>query len=126
MPLVRQLLLAQRIQTLELGRNRLKTTITHTRKLHLHNDPLIGHHHSNIPEQHLQVLWKLLSTCITWVHSDEVTDLWLETNIVGFTWELELSELGSLGLGDFEHLHGHNGEDVEMDSVELIEATPKT
>jgi len=124
--LVGELLLTQTIQTEELDRKWLEVLITDGGQLDLHDNLSIWHHHSNISEEHLEILWELLTTGITGVHGDEVTDLWFETDVVDLTWERELPETESLGLGDGQDLHSNDRQHIQMDSVELIEATPQT
>ena len=43
----------------------------------LSNQGIIRHHHSDRSEESLQVIWKLGSSGVTWVHGDENTEGWL-------------------------------------------------
>jgi hypothetical protein len=92
-------------------------------ELDLGNGLEVWHHHGNRSEQSSQVVWKFLTTGIAWVHRDEQTSVTADV-------QLYIVDYGGrhVSLSDCsEHcidVSGDDGEYIEQDSVELIEATP--
>lgn len=85
----------------------------------------IRNHHSDGSELHLQVLWQLLSTSVTGVHSNEEAEFRVHADLVTVSEDEEATAM-FLRLQDNVDLLGSDGEDRKVDSVELIEATPRT
>jgi hypothetical protein len=126
MSLFRKLLLAKFIEDVELLGERLAILITDGSKLDLDDDLSVWGHHGNTSEKNLQVLWKLLSTSITWVHGNEIGAGWDEHDWLLSVWEHESLESLLLGHGDGLDLGSDDGKSWERNSVEFIEATPKS
>jgi hypothetical protein len=93
MPLLRELLLAELVENMELLGKRFAIPITNGSKLDLDDNLSIWGHHCNTSEEHLKVLWELLSSSITWVHCDEVCAGWDEKNWLIAIWEHESLEV---------------------------------
>ena len=126
MSLFRKLLLAKFIEDVELLGERLAILITDGSKLDLDDDLSVWGHHGNTSEKNLQVLWKLLSTSITWVHGNEIGAGWDEHDWLLSVWEHESLESLLLGHGDGLDLGSDDGKSWERNSVEFIEASPKS
>jgi len=67
MTLLGELLLAKCVQNIELNGEGLVSVITDGGKLDHHNGLSVGQHHGDTTEEHLKVLWELLTTSITGV-----------------------------------------------------------
>jgi hypothetical protein len=120
-----ELFLAKFVKNIELNGKGLIVTITDRGQLDLHDDSTIGHHHSYTSKEYLQVLGELLTTSITGIHGNEITNLRLQGDHT-FIRELELLQLSSLGNGDGLNHSCYDRKSWETDTVELIEATPKS
>ena len=73
MTLLGQLLFAKLVEHIELFGQWYESGVTDRGELDHDNDSSVGDHHTYTSEENLQVLWKLLTTSITWVHGDEVS-----------------------------------------------------
>ena len=88
------------------------------------NELQIRCYHSNRSEEGFEIIWQLWSSSITWVHRNEDTNTWnkshLNTEEVNHFLFKDKTILNLLDLSwnDWEYLN--------INSVELIEATPKT
>mmetsp|Transcript_23248 Transcript_23248/g.48266 ORF Transcript_23248/g.48266 Transcript_23248/m.48266 type:complete len:297 (-) Transcript_23248:5318-6208(-) len=126
MPLVTKLLLARGVEGEELGGEDVEVGVTNGAHLDLLDDLEIGRHHGNATEESLEVLGELLPSSVTGVHGDKERAHGLQENILGISRELEILNVLLLSILDREHLLGDHGEHRESDTVELIEATPKS
>jgi len=93
MSLFGELFFTKLIKREEFNRQIFEIVETYRSKLNFHNNLSIWNHHSNISEQNLKIFRKFLSTGITGVHSNEISYSWVKANIIGFTRELEFSNL---------------------------------
>jgi hypothetical protein len=100
MSLLGKLFLAKLIKHMELLGEGLIILITDRSKLYLDNDLSIWGHHSDTSEKNLKVLWKLLSTGITWVHCDEIGAGWDKHDWLFSIWEHESFKVLFLGVSD--------------------------
>ena len=107
----------------DLDSNRLSILETEGVKLDLSDEGVVWHHHSAGTEQSLEVIRQLGSASVTGVHSD-VDGTGAVQDKVGGILEIEGRLLGLDGTLDLENLLSDNGEYFEINSVELIEATP--
>jgi hypothetical protein len=126
MSLLGELLLTKEVKHIELEGEGNIGLITYRGQLNHDNDLSVWHHHCHTSEEYLKVLWKLLSTSITWVHCDEISAGLDQNNWELLIWEHESLEIKLLSSSDRLDLGGDNGKSSERDSVELIEATPKS
>jgi hypothetical protein len=122
---VRKLHLTKSVEDIELDGKWLVSFISNGGQLDLDNGDSVWHHHRHTSEEDLQVLWKLLTTSITGIHGNEITNLRLQGDHT-FIRELELLQLSSLGNGDGLNHSCYDRKSWETDTVELIEATPKS
>ena len=88
------------------------------------NHGVIWHHHSDSPEQRLQVIWQFRTTSITGVHRDEHIAGLLQGDFRILEKENLLALFSSDS--DSEDLLGDHGEHFKIDTVELVEAGPRT
>lgn len=83
------------------------------------------HYHSYGPKQSFQVVRKLRTSSVTWVHSDEDSNCWDQSHL-----GLKESELLRLSAGksllDCFDLCGDYRQHFQSNSVELIETSPET
>jgi hypothetical protein len=90
----------------------------------LANEEKIWYTHGNWSEESLEVIWEFGSTGVTWVHGNIDTNRWNEPHVSSEEIDLLLSKtetvLDHLDLGRYDR------EYLDIDSVELIEATPET
>jgi hypothetical protein len=126
MTLLGQLLFAKLIEHIEFLGQWYESRVTDRGELDHDNDSSVGDHHTYTSEQYLKVLWKLLTTSITWVHCNEVSACFDEDNWLLLIWEHESLGILLFGLSDGLNLSGDDREGSERDTVELIEATPET
>lgn len=63
--LLGQLFLAQLVQNVELSCEDNVVNETNTGQFHSDDDQSVGNHHGDCSEVDFQVLWKLLSSCVT-------------------------------------------------------------
>ena len=73
---------------------------------------------------HLQIIRKFRPPRVSRVHRDESSACWVEFDLA--TFEHESGEFGSFRVADGEKLLGDDRQDFDVDSIELIEATPST
>ena len=71
--LLGQLLFAKLVEHIEFLGQWNESGVTDRGELDHDNDSSVGNHHTYTSEQNLEVLWKLLTTSITWVHGNEVS-----------------------------------------------------
>jgi hypothetical protein len=88
----------------------------------LSNGVEVWYHHSHRSEEGLEVIWKLRTTSITWIHGDEKTGVSLHLD--GSIHEGSDLLILSKSFEDGEHLLCDDGEHLKLNSVKLIEATP--
>jgi hypothetical protein len=126
MSLFGKLLLAKFVEDIEFERELNEGIITYRGKLDHDNNLSVRDHHCDTSEKYLQVFWELLSSSITWVHGNEIGAGFDQDNWVLLIWEHEFLKIKFLGLSDRFDLSSDDRESSERDSVELIEATPKS
>ena len=90
----------------------------------LTNEKKIRGGHDDWSEESLQVIWQLRSSGVTWVHGDEDSYSWDKFHIHLSEKDLLLPLLESI-LNDLD-LDGDHREYLNINSVELIEATPES
>jgi hypothetical protein len=113
------------VQDIELNGEGLVVGVSHGGQLDLHDNLSIGQHHSHTTEEHFKVLGEFLTSSISGVHGDEVSDVKLEDNHTVVR-ELEHLLLELLTEGDGFDLGGDDGKGGKRNSVEFIEASPHT
>jgi hypothetical protein len=126
MSLLGKLLLAKLVKYIKFERELNEGIITDRGKLDHDNNLSVRDHHCHTSEKYLQVLWKLLSSSVTWVHCNEISARLDQNNWVLLIWEHELSKIEFLSLGNRLDLSSDDRECSKRNSVELIEATPKS
>ena len=85
---------------------------------------VVGHHHGDGAEESFQIIWQLSTSGVARVHGDEGG-----TGVDQFdfaTFEHEAVEFGSLGVPDGDELLCDDGQHFDVDSVELVETTPRS
>jgi hypothetical protein len=102
--------------------------ITLRGQLDSNNNSSIRDHHTHVSEKNFEVLRELLSTSITGVHGNEVTTSHDKSDLGAWrlTGEVEFLEVSLLSVSDGSNLGSDDGKSRKRNSVELIEATPKT
>jgi len=126
MSLLRKLLLAKLVKYIKFERELNEGFITDRGKLDHDNNLSVRDHHCHTSKENLQVFWKLLSTSVTWVHCNEISARFDQNNWVFLIWEHEFSKIKFLSLGNRLDLSGDDGKCCKRNSVEFIEATPKS
>jgi hypothetical protein len=123
-----KLILAKFVEYMELKRKRSIGSITLGSQLDRNDNSSIRDHHTHVSEQYLKVLWELLSTSVTGVHGNEITTSHDKLDLAAwwFTREWEVRQVSFFGVGDGSNLSGDHRQSGERNSVELIEATPKS
>merc|ERR1719487_1214925 len=96
------------------------------RELHGHDDLAVRYHHADAAEEHLEILRQLLSPGVAWIHGDEVPNGSNEPNQDRLAWKAERLEILLFRKADRLDLHRHDAKDLEIDAVELVEATPQS
>jgi hypothetical protein len=119
-------LLAKLVKYIEFERELNEGIITDRGKLDHNNNLSIRDHHCHTSEQYLQVFWEFLSSSITWVHSNEIGAGFDQNNWVLLIWEHEFLKIKFFSLSDRFDLSSDDRESGKRNSVELIEATPKS
>jgi hypothetical protein len=122
MLLGRKLLRAQGVCGCDLKRKGLSISESEGIKRNLSNHSVVGHHHSHSSEQSLQVIWKLRSSSISWIHCNEDIGSWNNWNFSTFEEKSFHFLLNSLL--DTLNLLSNDREYLKIDSVELIETNP--
>ena len=77
---------------------------------------------TDLPEESFQVLRQLRPAGVTRVHGDEDSHAMLELDVLPE--EVEDRLLVANGVLDTFDLHGHHGQDLYGDSVELVKTAP--
>jgi len=125
MALLGELLLALRLDDVELGGQVIHCGIARCGKECFHDFAAVRHHHADSAELYLEVLGQLLAAGLAGVHGDEVAYSRVELDqthlAVG---EDHLGDLGDLGRLYHLHLSCDHGQDLQLDAVELVEAAP--
>jgi len=75
------------------------------------------------PEERLQVLGQFGSTGVSWVHRNEQADTRRQPDL--FANEVEQLLLGFYRILNALDLNGNDGQHLDRNSVELVEATPR-
>mgnify|MGYP000942281293 CR=1 FL=1 len=124
MVLFRKLLLCKLVQDCHFLGKYLSRVETFRHQHVLTNHLEVRHNHRDISEESLKVVRELGSSSVTWVHCNEDTDRGDESHFIIFEENLgfikDKTVLNGLDLGRY------NGQDLDVDSVELIEAAPET
>ena len=123
--LLRELLLAQLVEHVELLAQDGVLAVAGASELDLHDDLTVGHHHGHAAEERLEVLGQLLAAGVAGIHRDEVAHLLVEVDDLAVG-ELQLLLVRLDGLENDAHLLRDDGEHLEVDAVELVEAAPHT
>jgi len=126
MSLLGKLLLAKGVKNMELLGERFAILVTDGSKLDLNDNLSIWGHHGYTSEKYLKVFWELLSTSITWVHGNEISASSNKHNWLFSVWEHESLKAGFLSKSNGLNLSSNDGKSWERNSVEFIEATPKS
>mmetsp|Transcript_13743 Transcript_13743/g.31845 ORF Transcript_13743/g.31845 Transcript_13743/m.31845 type:complete len:1547 (-) Transcript_13743:4516-9156(-) len=121
--LLGQLLLAKRVQHVELLRQDHVTLVADRGELHAHDNLAVGHHHGHVTEERLQVLRQLLATSVTGVAGDEDASLGVKRHNLAVGEDECRAALAHGGEDAVDLLRGHR-QHLEVDAVELVEATP--
>jgi hypothetical protein len=90
----------------------------------LANEEKLGNNHDHRSEESLQVVWQLRSASIAGVHGDVDSNGWHQLHVDVLEEDLGLSFNQSIL--DGLNLNGNDGEYLNIDSVELIEAAPES
>mmetsp|Transcript_66797 Transcript_66797/g.204493 ORF Transcript_66797/g.204493 Transcript_66797/m.204493 type:complete len:265 (-) Transcript_66797:110-904(-) len=123
MLLGRQLLAAQLVCRDNLLRQRTGNAVTVRVELDLGDHRIIGNHHRHGPVQRLEIVGQLGAARVTRVHGDERITRPLDWQC-GSSLELEHRQPGLDGVLDLQHLLRNDAQDLRIDAVELIEASP--
>ena len=123
MGLLRELLLAQPVEHVELLAADLVGRVAAARQLDGHDDLPVGHHHRHAAEERLEVLGQLLPAGVARVHRDEEADILVKVDLVPVR-EDKAQLLLLDGAKHAGHLLRRHGEHLEVDPVELVEAAP--
>lgn len=126
MSLFGKLFLAQFIQDIEFFGKIININITNWGKFDFHNNLSIGHHHCDTSEKHFKIFWKFLTTSITGVHCNEITNGVNDFNIDNFFGEEEFTDVLFFGLSDWFDLTSNDGKHFKINTIEFIEASPDT
>jgi hypothetical protein len=94
------LFLAKFVKDIEFLSQSVNSEVTHTSKFNLHDNLSVGHHHSDSSEKHLKIFGELLSSGITGIHGNEISDGVEDFNEDDFFREPEFFEVLFFGLGD--------------------------
>jgi len=121
-----KLLLAKFVKGVELLGEWSVFLISDRGELDRHDDLSVWNHHAHTSEEDLKVFWQLLSSSITWVHGNEVSARQNKVDWLLFSWEQEFLQVLFLGLSDRLNLSSNDGKGSKRNSVELIEASPKS
>ena len=84
---------------------------------------IIGHHHGNRTEQHLQIVRQLRAPGVARIHRDENVTRRIELQVRIFKGKLD--NLLRDGMLNGEYLLRHDRKHFQLDTVELIEARPR-
>ena len=123
--LLRELLLAELVADEELARQQRVVRVADGAELHLLDELAVGHHHGHAAEERLEVLGQLLAAGVARVHGDEGAAHRVEQHVLRVARELEVLDVGLLGVRDGQHLLRHDREHGQRDAVELVEAAPE-
>eukprot|EP00962_Isochrysis_galbana_P019781 scaffold5766_cov110-Isochrysis_galbana.AAC.8 len=118
----RELLRAQLVGLHDLARQRPRLEVARREQHHLANHRVVGHHHRDGAEEHLEVVGQLGPAGVARVHRDKGVAHHLERE--RRTFEQELLGVGRLGALDGQDLLRDHREHLEVDPVELVEADP--
>src|SRR6185312_15409028 len=88
------------------------------------NQVVVWNHHGNCSKQGLQVVWQLRSACIAWIHRDKDSTLVLQFQ--GSAFKIELPEIHRNSPLDRQDLLRNHRQHLEVDTVELVKACPRT
>jgi len=77
-----------------------------------------------LPEECLEVLGQLSSAGVSGIHCDEDADRGRQRDV--FRQEVECGFLLSHSVLDALDLHGHDRQDLDRDTIELVETAPRT
>mmetsp|Transcript_12959 Transcript_12959/g.30929 ORF Transcript_12959/g.30929 Transcript_12959/m.30929 type:complete len:662 (+) Transcript_12959:973-2958(+) len=115
---------AEGIEAGELARQRLGLDEALSHEHVLANELHIGHHHSDWSEERLETLGQLRATQVAGVHGDECSTCGVEGNLI--TLQHEPLGLGLDGVDDGLELHRAHRQHLGHQTIELIEAAPRT
>lgn len=124
--LLTQLFFAKLVKDVELLTQDIDLVVTDGSQLDLHDGFSIGHHHSHSSEKHLKIFGQFLSSGVTGIHSNEISYSVDNVDLDGFFGEPEFLDILFLGGSDTFDLTGDDGQDFQVDTVELVEASPNT
>ena len=124
MLLGRQLLRAKFVRSGDFQGERCTLSKTKGIKGNSCNQSVVRDQHCHRPEESFQVVWKFCAACISRIHRDEAVAGELEGNFCIFKVESFLFQFNSLL--DGLYLLSNDGKYLELDSVELVKATPSS
>ena len=88
---------------------------------------VVGQHHGDGPEERLEVVGELCSASVAGVHRDEDRAVDVEADLLVV--EVHAAELAlrdqTQRVEDVLDVNGDHGQDLDLDSVELVEAAPR-
>ena len=119
----RKLLRAQFVRRHELDGERSRLKVPARVQENLGDEGVVWNHHRHGSEERLEVIRQLGATGVARVHGDE--HVARASKGKARSLEIEHRRLGRLGSGDCENLLRDDGEHLEVDAVELVEARPR-
>ena len=123
MVLRRELLRAQLVGLHDLARARARFEIAAREEHHLADHRVVGDHHRDRAEEHLEVVGQLNAAGVARVHRDERVARHLEGQLGAL--KIELLDSRRLSADDGQDLLCDHREDLELDAVELVKARPR-
>eukprot|EP00760_Papus_ankaliazontas_P005950 PhM_4_TR1281/c1_g1_i1/m.7220 len=120
--LLRELLLHELVQNGDLEGKLLGLLEALGEQRDLANQREVGNHHGNRTKEGLEVIGQLRATGVAWVHRHEDTAAEVEFDLVTLKAEPRQAQLHSVQ--DGEDLLRDDRKHLDLDTVELVEATP--